>query len=125
MLSMKVQRAVRAIQIREWSHQIQECQDSGMSISRWCAENGINTKTYYYRRKRVREELLDGLEIDVTSQLSNLPPDQLATPVFASLPMPRNSSTAMTIQIGPYVAEIHNGADTETVEGVLRALFRL
>jgi hypothetical protein len=49
----------------------------------------------------------------------------MEVPVFAALPMRRRSEAAVTVQIGAYVADIHNGADAETVEGVLRTLIRL
>ena len=37
----------REVQTAEWSARIQECRESGMSISAWCRENGIVPKTYY------------------------------------------------------------------------------
>ena len=39
----------------EWTAQIEAQQASGMSVQAWCAENGINEKTYYYRLRKVRE----------------------------------------------------------------------
>jgi hypothetical protein len=36
-----------------------------------------------------------------------------------------NIMPAATVQIGTYIAEINNGADLETVDGVLRTLSRL
>ena len=35
--------------LREWSEQIERQQSSGMSVEQWCVENGIKSKTYYYR----------------------------------------------------------------------------
>ena len=44
----------------EWAEQIQECQNSGMTVTRWCQENNIRASTYYKRVKIVQEELLAG-----------------------------------------------------------------
>lgn len=33
--------------IKEWENQIRLCRSSGMTVTRWCKENQINTKTYY------------------------------------------------------------------------------
>lgn len=44
------------IRLREWSEQIERQQSSGMSVEQWCIENGIKSKTYYYRLRRVREK---------------------------------------------------------------------
>ena len=124
-VKMNVQDTVRNIQTQVWAQQVWECQQSGLTVRQWCEENGIGIKTYYYRRKRVREELLDSMESGNTKQLGEYSPMQLGTPVFAAIPMPQRDGTAVTVQIGSHVAEIHNGADPETVEGVLRTLTRL
>ncbi|MGN0594150.1 MAG: hypothetical protein ACI4I6_03250 [Hominimerdicola sp.] len=31
--------------------------ESGLSVSQWCLENGVNQKTYYYRLNRVHKAL--------------------------------------------------------------------
>jgi len=115
------------MQIQEWLRQIQDCQESGLSISDWCKINGVNTKTYYFRRRRVREELLEGVESIGALALSNSQPAQIEPPVFATIPATKinNYTAAATVQIGSYTAEINNGADMETVDGVLRTLSRL
>ena len=43
---------------REWREQIQECQNSGLTVKEWCNNNHINISTYYSRLKKVREEIL-------------------------------------------------------------------
>ena len=111
---MDIQATKRAIRIKEWATQINECIQSKQPVSIWCRENGINVKTYYNRLKRVREEML-----------TMTPPTQPDPPVFAALTIPYSSSKAITIHIGDHVAEIHNGADTSVIEDVLSVLSRL
>jgi len=123
--AIKVQEVKRQMRLREWAGQISDCKQSGSTVRQWCEENGIGLKTYYNRMKRVREELLDNIDHAGAAQLSNWIPKQIGTPVFAALPMPRRGGAAVTVQIGAHTAEINNGADAETVEGVLRALSRL
>jgi hypothetical protein len=93
-------------------------------------ESGLDPKSYYYRRRRVREELLDASENNKKSlALRGSSSEEISSPVFASIPISSRISssygTAVAVQIGTYVAEINNGADLETVEGVLRTLSRL
>ena len=40
--------------MREWAQMVRECRSSGLTVKEWCANNGVNIKTYYYRLKRVR-----------------------------------------------------------------------
>jgi len=124
---MTARKAERLMRLREWAKQLEEHQRSGKPIRQWCKENGIGYKTYFYRKRRVQEELLDALESEKVLLPCNSSPMPIATPVFAELPSPKLTSadTAMTVQIGTYTAEIHNGADMETVEGVLRTLSSL
>ena len=125
---MTAYKAARKIRLHEWARQIEECHQSGMPIQQRCKENGIGYKNYFYRQRRVREELLDAMESNTALMLNNNLPTQQAPPVFAAVPAARMNeyrTVAATIQIGTYIAEINNGADLETVDGILRTLSRL
>lgn len=41
---------------------VQSSNESGLTVSEWCRQNGINPKTYYYRLKRVRNEVYNEIE---------------------------------------------------------------
>jgi len=124
---MTARKAERLIRLREWSKQLEEQQQSGKPISQWCNEKGIGYKTYFYRKRRVQEELLDALESEKVLFPCNSSSMPIETPVFAALPARtiNQSLLAVTVHVGAYAAEIHNGADIETVEGVLRTLSSL
>ncbi len=47
------------LKLNEWSAQIEAQQSSGLTVQKWCEENGLSTKTYYYRLRKVREQCLD------------------------------------------------------------------
>ena len=49
----------RDVQLQEWTEQIKAQQESGMTVQKWCAENGIVPKTYYYHLRKVREQCLE------------------------------------------------------------------
>ena len=44
------------VRLRDWSAQIAAQQASGMTVQRWCAENGINPKTYYFHLRKICEK---------------------------------------------------------------------
>ena len=44
------------VQLRDWVAQIAAQQASGMTVQKWCGENGINPKTYYYHLRKIREK---------------------------------------------------------------------
>ena len=42
--------------LRDWAAQIKAKQASGMTVQKWCEENGIKPKTYYYHLRKLREK---------------------------------------------------------------------
>ena len=46
------------VRLQEWSAQIEAQQTSGLTVQQWCAQNGVNPKTYYYHLKKVRAQYL-------------------------------------------------------------------
>ncbi|MCI1654708.1 MAG: hypothetical protein LKI35_05235 [Lachnospiraceae bacterium] len=41
---------------------VKEQANSGLSVRDWCAQNGIGTKAFYYRRRQVQAMLLDATQ---------------------------------------------------------------
>jgi len=120
---MKVQAAKRAIVIQEWAAQIRDRIQSGQSVREWCEEHGLSDKTYYYRLRRVREEMLEAAQIETGHHHQHM----LAVPdktVFAAVPVPQSRNVEIAVQIGAYSVGIH-GADVTIIEHVLAAVSRL
>ena len=72
---MKSQTSLVAQQTRlnEWAQQVRECQNrpQGMKIDEWCQMNDITKGTYYWRLRKVREAVLE--TVDVTPAFVELP----------------------------------------------------
>jgi hypothetical protein len=49
------------MKLREWAEQIEARRASGMTVQSWCAENGMNVKTYYYHLRKVREQCAESV----------------------------------------------------------------
>ena len=48
----------RDVQLQEWTEQIKVRPESGMTVAAYCAQNGINIKTYYYHLLKVQRQCL-------------------------------------------------------------------
>ena len=46
------------VQLLDWAAHIAAQQASGMTVQKWCEENGINLKTYYYHLRKIREKCM-------------------------------------------------------------------
>ena len=46
------------VRLQEWAEQLEAQQASGLTVPQWCTGNGIKTKSFYYRLRRVREQYI-------------------------------------------------------------------
>lgn len=60
--SIAITTVKKEVRLQEWAAQIKAQQRSGLPVIKWCSENGINAKTYYYRLRKVRENCLSDPE---------------------------------------------------------------
>lgn len=61
---------VAGLHLQEWTVKVRECQSrpAGMSIARWCADNGITKANYYYRLRRVRKVCIEHIREEIPAQ---------------------------------------------------------
>ena len=76
-----------------------------MSVHAWCEKNGLKAKTYYYRLRKIREQICDS-------------PTQEIVPVTQAV----WGGTAIVIEAGGIKISIPETASAETAAAVIRAL---
>ena len=104
---------VKNLQHHFWALMVQEQSNSGLSIRDWCSQNNISTKTFYYRHKQIRSELL-----------------QAASAVFAELVPPEGCRVSssdgfrpqLTISIKDAVIGIDQGTPQHLLASVLEVV---
>jgi hypothetical protein len=77
-----------------------------MTVREWCSQEGLSEKTYYYWQHKLYQ---------MVSEESS----------FVEIPTAQYSSgteVVATVQIGGAHAEIHSGADAQTLTSLLRAM---
>ena len=52
----------KAIRHENWKRMYDDYLNSGMAVKNWCEAQGISVKTFYYRLRVLREDILDGQE---------------------------------------------------------------
>ena len=93
--------------LAEWSRQVEECCNSGLSVRSWCEQHQIAVSTFHYRQQKVWKAL------QKSSQFVEVP---------LSLDESHNNNIAATVKVESICAEIHNGADEATLAAIFRAL---
>ena len=86
----------------EWAERIQRCSESGLTVSEWCRENGINLKTYYYHLRKLRKEICE----------------QIPAPVMT---VPEESHS-VKISIGEVTAEMPEGISEQMMTSLIMAM---
>ena len=54
----KISEVKQAIRHENWKRMYEEYQSSGMTVKDWCEAQGISVKTFYYRLRVLRENIL-------------------------------------------------------------------
>lgn len=60
-------------------------QTSGLTVPQWCAENGIKTKSFYYRLQKVREQYIHSaqavipLTVAICSEVNAKSPSRISS----------------------------------------------
>lgn len=119
---MTAKEATSAYRLQQWTGLVCECKASGKTVTAWCAEQGIATKTYYYWQRRVRQAACEQLTL---KEATGLPMTMTnGGPAFSEYRQPnrRENSAAVTLHLSGATVEIHNGADVSVIEGTLKAL---
>ena len=107
---MSTQLTVASLRHQAWALMVQEQTRSGLSVDEWRAQNNISENSFYYRRKRVREEML------------------LSSPVFAehSTPPAYNapSAPAVTVSVNGMLIRVGPAATKQLLADVLEVVRR-
>ena len=111
------------IRAKQWSQQIADCQSSGQTVRTWCAEHGVNIKSYYYWLRKLRLQTISNLPVEVKHELQT---SEKSDPVSfrkleVQVPLP-DLQPAVIIRLPNATLEVVNGAMQQTVEAVLLAL---
>lgn len=110
------------VKVQEWRRIITECRSSGMSISKWCSDNGIKPNQYYYWLRIIRNESLALMPLE----------SKIASPSFAAVKIaetvgPGSTDTGIcaVIKTDNLSVEIKSSIDPNILEQILRILSSL
>lgn len=103
----------------EWSQRVADCRQSGMSVKRWCDENGVSPKTYYTWQKKVFSVMVEQQKLQLEAEGQE--------GCFVELPAPQQiqqtpSDLAASVQAGQVSINIYSGADPKLAQALVQAL---
>ena len=119
---MNTKEVTRQYRLNKWTEIIRECRSSGQTITTWCTEHHVSSKSYYYWLKRVREAACEALP-PLQSDQSKIVPLDLSVPKIRNNQFDTASTASdIVVHIGGVTLEIRNHASPTLIEHTLRAL---
>lgn len=108
-------KAQHELKIEKWSEIVQARKSSGLTVSQWCQENGINEKNYYRWQRIITRENADSGEEPQTGKA------QFAEIIYQGIAK-GTESAEITVIAGKWTVNIRNKANPELVCMVLKAI---
>lgn len=100
----------------QWKNLILECQNSGMKVQDWCAQQNVTKHAYYYWLRKIREDVCENLPaVREESKPFSFKKLEVTAPVS-------NTAAAVIIHLPSATVEVREGTSQQTVEAVLLAL---
>jgi hypothetical protein len=106
--------------LNKWTEIVRQCRNSGQKVAVWCAENNVNTTSYYYWLRRIRQAACEALPS--LSGNNSIVPVNIPVHTVEIEPQNLESSSAIVVRMGTVKLEISNNASATLIENTLRAL---
>jgi hypothetical protein len=106
-----------------WANRIKECRASRLTVNKWCEQNNIGLKTYYYWMRKIKREVFDALPTERKEIPSTI---DSAAPVFSKINLSadngRITTAAVTIQLNGIAIDVQDGASEKIIRNTLLAI---
>ena len=102
----KIAMVKKEIQLQNWSETELARQESGLTVTQWCRQKKISQSAYYYRLRRIRENLCEQIPVAVTEITEKTETD----------------SAAIRIISGDLKVEISSDVPSEKIAAIIGAL---
>ena len=79
----KIAMVKKEIQLQNWSDKEIARQESGLTVTEWCRQEKISTSAYYYRLRRIRENLCEQIPVAVTEITEKTETDSAAIRIIS------------------------------------------
>lgn len=109
-MSVELQKVKRSSHLAEWSEMVRACKNSGMTVRAWCADQGLNEKTYYHRQKQVCNALPE--KLCRSAQFAEVSPATIAA----------SAGVGIQIRIGAAEIQVDENTDLALLRDILRVV---
>lgn len=98
-----------------WAERVRECRSSGVPVTVWCEEQGIDRRTYYRWEREVLKAARETRGQTARTEFVQLVPT-------AQRQQEENTGAKICVRVGRAIVEVYPGADIEQVGALCRVL---
>ena len=102
----KIAMVKKEIQLQNWSEKELARQESGLTVTEWCRREKISTSAYYYRLRRIRENLCEQIAVPVTEVTEKTVTDHAAIRLVSGDPKVDISSDVPSEKIAAIIGAL-------------------
>jgi hypothetical protein len=117
-MGVNIDECTQTIRAQKWTDILRDRQSSGQSNAIYCAEHGINIKTFYYWQTKLRRQAVGMLNV------SSLSKKCTPTEIHPIVPVSFSGSTApkITVRKGGFTVELPHDTSPAILEKLLTVL---
>ena len=134
---MSAKQQINKTKLIKWSALVKEQSESGLGVRAWCSQNNISKDTFYYWKRKVRQELIDSTTPDIVQVLPATPSanpintESVNSPVcvtpsvshnFYNLSDTHDDSKTITISSNDIHIELPISTHTNLITGIIEVL---
>ena len=119
---LTIRTATQRQRLYEWSQKVAECRQSGMSVKRWCDENGTTTKTYYSWQRKVFAFMVEQQRLQLEEPTASMGNCFVELPAHCENVQRPPADLIAHVQIGDAAVDLYAGANADTVKAICQAL---
>ena len=97
---------------------VADCRQSGLSVKRWCSENGVTPKTYYSWQKKVFSFMVEQQKLQMEAEK----PESCFVELPAQQMQQSPGDLAASIQIGSASVNLYSGVDPKMIQAIMQML---
>ena len=117
---MNTREVAAELRQNHWAQVLRQRSESGFSIRRWCAENDVTEKTFYYWQRKLRESVCESLASTACEQPIGMAP--IGWAACERAPELGVDSGAITIEIGTMRVTATTSTNLELLGKICRVL---
>lgn len=120
-MGANIDECTQTVRAQKWASILQDRQSSGQSNIAYCAEHGINIKTFYYWQTKLRRQAAGMLNVSSSSKTLAPVENHPIVPVSFS----GNSGSGITVQKGGFTVALPCNTSPAVIETLLTVLSKI